>query len=155
MSDSESFAEAMGRIKSVSDALTLPRQPSFTMPHIPSAREVLESVEQKNYASEFHRRLTEMIAEFERHLDPNHEVGVRLVSFGQTVVFHLESIGYYDPSLIRFLGKSQEGEPVELIQHVSQISILLMRLPALTPGEPRRIGFHQEPPGSAAPGENG
>jgi hypothetical protein len=95
-----------------------------------------------NLASEFEERLTKMIKDFEEELEPTQEVGVRLVSFGQTVVFHLQDIGYYNPSLIRFYGRTENGEPVELIQHVSQISVLLMRVPALDPEQPRRIGFH-------------
>lgn len=95
-----------------------------------------------NLASEFHDRLINWINDFDADLDANHEVGVRLVSFGTTVVFHLENIGYWNPSLISFSGKTDDGEPVELIQHVSQISILLMKLPRLDPTQPKKkIGF--------------
>ena len=79
-----------------------------------------------NLASEFYERLINWINEFHRSLDDEFEVGVRLVNFGQTVTFHIEDIGYWNPSLISFKGKTEVGEPVELIQHVSQISILLM-----------------------------
>ena len=35
------------------------------------------------------------------------------------------------------------GAPVELIQHVSQISVLLMKLPRRDPDKPKKpIGFH-------------
>lgn len=78
-------------------------------------------------------------------LDNEHEVGVRLVNFGQTVVFSLEDMRYCDPSLISFIGRTQEGQPVEFIQHVNQISILLMKLPRQYPAEPKRpIGFRLE-----------
>lgn len=78
-------------------------------------------------------------------LDNEHEVGVRLVNFGQTVVFSLEDMRYCDPSLISFIGRTQEGQPVELIQHVNQISILLMKLPRQYPTEPKKpIGFRVE-----------
>jgi hypothetical protein len=98
-----------------------------------------------NLASEFHRRLVEWINDFDSTLDQDHEVGVRLVSFGQTVVFHLNDIGYWNPSLISFIGITSEGEPVELIQHVSQISILLMKLRRLDPTTPKKkIGFRSE-----------
>jgi hypothetical protein len=98
-----------------------------------------------NYASEFHRRLVEWINDFDQDLDAAHEVGVRLVSFGQAVTFHLEDIGYWNPSLISFTGKMDDGAPVELIQHVSQISVLLVKLPRQNPDEPkRRIGFQQD-----------
>src|SRR4051812_2554532 len=87
----------------------------------------------QNLASEFHKRLMEMITEFDASLDDAHEVGVRLVTFGQTIVFHLSDISYYNPSLISFYGAMDDGSPVELIQHVSQISLLLMKLPRKNP----------------------
>lgn len=103
---------------------------------------VVESVQQ-NKASQFHRRLIEYVKDFDDSLDQTAEVGVRLVSFGQTITFHLESMGYWDPSLIAFAGVTDNGDPIELIQHVSQISILLMKLPRREPDKPKKpIGFH-------------
>ncbi|WP_437828980.1 DUF6173 family protein [Niallia taxi] len=95
-----------------------------------------------NSASEFYKRLVEMINEFDDGLDSDHEVGMRLVSFGQTVKFHVQDLGFYNPSLIRFYGATEAGDKVELIQHVSQISFLLMSVKRLNPEEPKRkIGF--------------
>lgn len=98
-----------------------------------------------NLASEFYTRLVKWINDFEELLDEEHEVGVRLVSFGQTIVFHLDDISYWNPSLIKFIGKTGEGQSVELIQHVTQISVLLMALPRLDPTKPKKkIGFVEE-----------
>jgi hypothetical protein len=95
-----------------------------------------------NLASEFHSRLISMINDFHEKLDNEHEVGVRLVSFGQKITFHIESIGYWNPSLIRFNGFTEDGMPVELIQHVSQISIVLIKMKRKDPDKPKRpIGF--------------
>lgn len=109
---------------------------------IPPIRNVLVENAQANYASQFYRRLVKWINDFDASLDDQHEVGIRLVSFGQTVVFHLEDLGYWNPSLISFTGKTDGGDPVELIQHVSQISVLLMKLPKDPNTPKRRIGFH-------------
>jgi hypothetical protein len=100
---------------------------------------------QANYASEFYTRLVNRITEFNEELDDEHEVGVTLVNFGgSSIVFHLSDLGYWNPSLITFYGVTDAGDPVELIQHVSQISVLLTKLPRL-PNEPKRvIGFHGE-----------
>ncbi len=105
-------------------------------------RNVLVENVEDNYASEFYRRLAEWISDFDNSLDNDSEVGVRLVNFGQTVVFTLEGMGYYNPSLILFKGHTEDGSPVELIQHVSQISILLMKLPRKNPEQPKKaLGF--------------
>ncbi|WP_342761869.1 DUF6173 family protein [Bacillus sp. BR3(2024)] len=100
-------------------------------------------VSNPNHASEFYERLVEMINNFDEDLDHEHEVGMRLVSYGQTVQFHIEDLGYYNPSLIRFYGRMDNGSRVELIQHVSQISFLLIAVKRLNPEEPKRpIGFN-------------
>jgi len=99
-----------------------------------------------NLASEFYKRLGEYIKHFEESLDEQHEVGVRLVSFGQSITFHVASLGYYNPSLISFNGRMDDGAPVQLVQHVSQISFLLTALERLDPTKPKqRFGFAQEP----------
>jgi hypothetical protein len=93
-------------------------------------------------ASGYFKSLVYMIAEFEQELDHDHEIGVKLVSFGQTITFHVEAIGYWNPYLLRFFGKLDNGNPVELIQHVSQINFLLVAVNKKDPERPaRRIGF--------------
>ncbi len=122
------------------------RLPEIQMPDIRPSPLIVAA--EANYASEFHKRLMKWISTFDGTLDQEHEVGVRLVSFGQTVIFHLDDIGFWNPSLISFKGVTDDGSPVELIQHVSQISVLLMKLPRKDPSKPkRRIGFVSEPVG--------
>jgi hypothetical protein len=69
-----------------------------------------------------YERLGEYIKKFESELDEEHEIGVRLVSFGQTIVFHVEDIGYYGPDIITFYGNNEKGEKLQLIQNLSQLS---------------------------------
>jgi hypothetical protein len=117
----------------------------YLPPQLPSLKTIHQSLAEQNYASEFHRRVVEWINEFDSSLDQEHEVGARIVTFGQAVTIHLNDVGYWNPSLIKFIGTMADtGDPVELIQHVSQISILLVKLKRQDPNEPkRRIGFHQ------------
>jgi len=106
--------------------------------HPAKMREIAEA----NLASEFYSYLAQRIRNFDASLDQEHEVGVRLVNFCQTLVFHLAGMGYSNPSLITFNGVTDNGEPVELIQHVSQLSVLLMKLPRREPEKPKQpIGF--------------
>ncbi len=110
-------------------------QPQFDFPRI-------EIPTNPNLASEFYSRLITWINDFHKSLDEEYEAGVRLVNFGQAVTFHIEDIGYWNPSLISFRGHTEKGEPVELIQHVTQISILLMKMKREQPQQPKRpIGF--------------
>ena len=105
------------------------------------AQEASISAFSDNRASEFLRRLEVFISDFEKGLDDKSEVGLRLVNFGDTT-FHLENVKCLDPSLICFCGENKDGNPVELIQHVSQINVLLVKVPREDPSKPKRIiGF--------------
>ncbi len=105
----------------------------------------LAEFQKLNLASEFAKQLFSRIKKFDLELDSEHEVGIRLVSFGQTITFHVSDIGYYNPSLIIFSGITEDGNSVELLQHTSQISFLLIALKKVNPEHPKRpIGFIKE-----------
>ncbi|EFB6172003.1 hypothetical protein D9J53_23635, partial [Escherichia coli] len=66
----------------------------------------------------------------------------QLASFGKNIEFHFTDISYWNPSLISFIGTLEDGSPVELVQHVSQINVLLIRKKRLCLETPKRpIGF--------------
>lgn len=110
-----------------------------------AATSFLADIQKASLASEFADKLVNRISAFNENLDAEHEVGLQLVSFGQSITFHVQDIGYWNPSLIMFTGLTEQKQKVELIQHVSQISFLLMGLPKLDPEKPKRkIGFIQE-----------
>jgi hypothetical protein len=116
-----------------------PKLPPLEMPALENP--IFQNIEE-NMAGTFYKRLKKWIESFDSQLEQEQEVGIQLVNFGQTVVFHLEDMRYWDPSMISFKGKIENGQPVELIQHVSQISILLTSLTRKNPDEPKKpIGF--------------
>ncbi len=110
--------------------------------NIPDMSKILEEERDSHRASGFNKRLVQWINDFHRSLDEDYEAGACLTTFGQSVTFHIENIGYWNPALISFKGFTEEGNPVELIQHISQISILLVKLKRNKLEEPKRpIGF--------------
>lgn len=59
-----------------------------------------------------------------------------------TGVIRIEGMGYFDPDVITFYGSDPEGTKTQLIQHVTQLSVMLRALPKQTPTvAPNRIGF--------------
>ena len=115
--------------------------PQFGSPGLGMA-ELLRTPVDPNSAKEFHYRLINWINDFHKGLDEQHEVGARLVNFGKAITFHIDDISFWNPSLISFIGKNENNEPVELIQHVSQISILLVAMKRVNTKELKRpIGF--------------
>jgi len=95
---------------------------------------------QRNPVIEVCEALKRYVEEFEEMLDHEHEIAVRLAHFGGEVTFHAEQIGFSKPHVITFYGRTADGEKVQLIQHVSQLSFLLKAAKKLAP-KPNRIGF--------------
>lgn len=87
-----------------------------------------------------YERIARSIAAFEKTLDSQHEVGLRLVSFAPGEAFHITDMGFFEPDLIHFHGRNAEGAPVVLIQHISQVNVLLAAN-RKRQEKPNRIGF--------------
>jgi Family of unknown function (DUF6173) len=105
-------------------------------------RELLEEAAQANSAEGFVRRIHARMVDFGKGLDATQEVGIAMVHFGQNVALHVRALGYIEPGLIVFTGVTADGSPVQLIQHLHQISFLLMKVPVTDPDAPKRqIGF--------------
>jgi hypothetical protein len=99
-----------------------------------------KSLHELNPASWMHERLVKAIMKFEESLDETKEIGARLVNFGPKETIRIEDVGYWGPDLVTFIGKNLDGNPVELMQHISQVNVLLVALP-IEAEQPRRIGF--------------
>jgi hypothetical protein len=84
--------------------------------------------------------LGDYVKAFEAELDGDHEIGARLVSFGSAVTIHVQQVGYSRPSLITFTGLTEKGDKVQLVQHISQLSFLLLAVRKIG-DTPYRIGF--------------
>jgi hypothetical protein len=80
------------------------------------------------------------VKKFEDELDADHEIGARLVSFGNSITIHVQGVGYSAPSLLTFTGVTEKGDKVKLIQHVTQLSFLLVALPKIG-ATAYRVGF--------------
>ena len=81
------------------------------------------------------------IEEFEGSLDTEHEVGVMLTNFGQSVLMQVTEIGYEKSVMLVFKGYVN-GKPSTLIQHISQLNFLLTSMDRKEPEKPKRkIGF--------------
>lgn len=80
------------------------------------------------------------IDDFQSKLDNETEIWMHLVSFWGGTVFHLRDIDYEEPSIITFYWVNERSEPVQLIQNLAQMSILLVGVKKIGE-EPVRIWF--------------
>jgi hypothetical protein len=102
------------------------------IPGVPSAAECM------------FKKLMAHIADFERGLNKDQEVGASMVSFGDRP-FYIGGIGYHGNDMLIFYGASITGEPVKLMQHVTQTNVMLTVM-ARRKGhkQAKRIGFRSE-----------
>ena len=87
------------------------------------------------------KRLLLYIKNFEATLSAEEEVAIGQTATG-TGVLRIEGIGYFDPDLVTFYGRDETGAKTQLVQHVSQLNLVLRAVPKASDAEaPRRIGF--------------
>jgi hypothetical protein len=92
-------------------------------------------------AQSAHNRIVEYIRNFESQLDTGHEVAMGFAG-SDAGVLKIEGLGFYDPDLVTFYGRDEAGMKTQLVQHISQLSVLLRAVPKMVPdAPPRRIGF--------------
>ena len=95
------------------------------------------------YAEVMFEKLLNQIADFEKTLSYDEETGCYLASFGKEISIRIEAVGYDNPYFIVFHGYTLGGnERVQLVQHVSQINVLLVAVEKPKDRDkPRRLGF--------------
>jgi hypothetical protein len=109
------------------------------------AQELPENIAQhaitKSPAHWAYERVVLYIQAFEKDLDADHEVAMGFAGSDQGVL-RIEGMGYFDPDMITFYGSDQSGAKTQLMQHVSQLNVMLRALPKQQPmAAPNRIGF--------------
>ncbi len=98
-------------------------------------------VETKSPSRWAYERLVLYIQNFEKQLDAEHEVAMGFVG-GDAGVLRIEGIGYFDPDIITFYGTDGSGARTQLVQHVSQLNVMLRATTKAKKEAPaNRIGF--------------
>ncbi|WP_171229817.1 DUF6173 family protein [Ruegeria sp. HKCCA4008] len=98
-------------------------------------------VANKSPAQWAYERLILYIQNFEKTLDGDHEVAMGFTG-GDAGVMRIEGMGYFDPDMITFYGSDGTGARTQLVQHVSQLNVMLRALPKSVEDKPaNRIGF--------------
>ena len=111
-------------------------------PAIPPA--LRRPASEKSAARWAYERLLLYIANFENRLGAGEEVAMGFAG-GEAGVLRIEGIGYFDPDIVTFYGTGEDGLRTQLVQHVTQLNVLLRAVPVGAPENPaRRIGFRLE-----------
>lgn len=119
---------------------TDPDTPSFATRPVPDAVKKTPPA-QKSPAQWAYERIVMYLKHFEETLDNEHEVAMGFTG-GDAGVLRIEGMGYFDPDIVTFYGSDPTGARTQLIQHVTQMNVMLRALPkAVERAAPNRIGF--------------
>ena len=106
------------------------------------AAAMAEGVRMRNNPAEWaFVRLSKLIEEFESKLDKDEEIGARVVGLPGEGTMQIVDVGFWGPDLIIFFGRNPDGKPVRLVQHYTQINVVLAAIKKPVEREARRIGF--------------
>lgn len=98
-------------------------------------------MEEKSPAEWAYERLILYIQNFEEQLDSEHEIAMGFAG-SDSGILRIEGIGFFDPDIVTFYGMDEEGTKTQLIQHVTQLNVMLQAMPKQTEAAtPTRIGF--------------
>lgn len=101
-----------------------------------------ETPDVKSPARWAYERLLLYISNFEKQLDSAQEVALGFAG-SDAGVLRIEGIGYFDPDILTFYGVDEDDARTQLIQHVTQLNVMLQAVPKAGPEDdpPMRIGF--------------
>jgi hypothetical protein len=128
------------------EAAAMPRGRDVHVTDGPEDQDVPEAVarvpvEQKSPAQWAYERLVLYIRKFEETLDDEHEAAMGFAG-GDIGVLRIEGMGYFDPDIVTFYGSDPTGAKTQLVQHVTQLNVMLRALPKAPEHDaPQRIGF--------------
>lgn len=92
-----------------------------------------------------YKRVIKQINDFEKSLSPELQAGGRLIS-SNNITFNIDDVSFHNPDMIIFHGHLKNGEVLRLLQHTSQLNLLLVAVPRTDDlSKPRRkIGFQAD-----------
>jgi hypothetical protein len=82
-------------------------------------------------------RLVLYIRDFERQLNADQEVAIGFAG-SEAGIIRIEGLGFFDPDILTFYGTDDAGMKMQLVQHVSQLSVMLQARPRRRP-PPHRL----------------
>lgn len=107
-------------------------------------KELQANIMKSNNAQAIAQSIQQKLLEFQNSLSDSEDIALQAVQFGATMTIYVESVSSLGYGLVVFRGKDGNNNPCELIQHISQISVLMITVPKPVEVPHRTIGFHIE-----------
>lgn len=123
------------------DLLKPPGYDAIEALQLKKSKDDLQRYYHENPVAAIKKVIQKQITDFESNLGDDYDLGAWLASFGNQILIIVEEIQFSEPTLVIFNGRDNLNNKLQLIQHASQLNLLLNAVKKTT-DEPRRpIGF--------------
>lgn len=141
MNEIATTAEALeaAAIHPAARAIMVDPQAAPTVEQEPLPQALCGANDDKTPAQWAYERVILYIQNFEKQLDGAHEVGMGFTG-GNAGTMRILGLGFFAPDLITFYGVDADGARVQMVQHYTQLNVML-RAVATAAETPNRIGF--------------
>lgn len=104
-------------------------------------KQLQNEIAKTNNAEYIAKIIGQKIVNFQSSLSDNEDVALQIIQFNNSIILYVTGVFHLGTGLVVFQGVDSNKNPCEIVQHISQISIL-MAVVSKAPEVPRRkIGF--------------
>jgi hypothetical protein len=114
----------------------------YALPQIAAMKEIQKSMHKRdNPAQYLFDNAIKKLRDFQSQLTENQEPAINLISSGAMLI-RIKGFSYENPDMFVFNGVDMAGNPVQILQHYTQLNMALVSVPKEVLTEPAyRIGF--------------
>ena len=99
-------------------------------------------IQQLSTADNIAKHIYDKVVKYQSNLNATNDVALVITQFSQSTTILVQNIGYIGYNLVCFYGRGTDGKPLALIQHTSQLNLLLTAAERPKTETPKRkIGF--------------
>lgn len=99
----------------------------------------------KSEAELAYEHIKQYVSKFQSELDENHQISISIFTPTQEFNIMVADVGFYGPNIVSFYGTDNDGNKIQVIQHVNQVNIQLRCVPKSENQPKKSIGFLPEP----------
>lgn len=104
-------------------------------------KQLQNEIAKTNNAEYIAKVIGQKINNFQSALSDNEDVALQIIQFNNSIILYVTEVSHLGTGLIVFQGLDSAQRPCEIVQHISQVNLLMMIVPKSPEIPHRKIGF--------------
>lgn len=104
-------------------------------------KELQNEIAKTNNAEYIAKVIGQKIVNFQSLLSDVQDVALQIIQFNNSIILYVTEVSHLGTGLIVFQGVGVDELPCEIVQHISQINLMMKIVPKLPEAPHRKIGF--------------